>query len=170
MSRPWQFLAILLVLVTFVVPVAGQTTFATITGTITDQTGAPVPGASVAAVHRDSNYRYTTESNAVGAYTLGRLLEGSYTVRVTLTGFKEFVASDVQLVSLDVRRIDVRLEVGSVDTRIEVTAGATLIETETARISDSKAARQLATLPLNTRSLWNFVGLSPGVVQAGGGS
>jgi hypothetical protein len=51
-----------------------------------------------------------------------------------------------------------------------VTAGATLIETETARISDSKSTRQIDKLPLNTRSLWNFVGLSPGVVQAGNDS
>lgn len=152
------------------VPAAGQTTFASITGTVTDPSGAPVPAASIVAVHRDSNYRYTAQSNEAGTYTLAQLREGDYTVRVSVGGFKEFVASDVHLVSLDVRRIDVVLEVGSVDTRVEVTAGATLIETETARISDSKASKQLAALPLNTRSLWNFVGLSPGVVQAGNDS
>jgi hypothetical protein len=160
-------LAFVPVLLLAAVPAAGQTTFASITGSVTDPTGAPIPGAAVVAVHRDSNYRYAAESNAVGAYTLAQLREGVYTLRVSVAGFKEFVASDVQLVSMDVRRIDVGLEVGSVDTRIEVTAGATLIETETARLSDSKAARQLSALPLNTRSLWNFVGLSPGVVQAG---
>ncbi len=148
-------------------PAGAQTTFASITGTVNDATGAAVPGASVVAVHRDSNYRYTAQSNATGAYTLAQLLEGVYTLSVQMAGFKEFVANDVQLVSLDVRRIDVQLEVGSVDSRIEVLAGATLVETETARISDAKSARQLGTLPLNTRSLWNFVGLSPGVVQAG---
>jgi hypothetical protein len=149
---------------------AAQTTSASITGTITDATGAAVPAASVVAVHMDSNYRYTAQSNATGAYTLAQLREGVYTVTVQAPGFKEFRASDVQLVSLDVRRIDVQLEVGAVDTRIEVTAGATLIETETARISDSKSAVQMASLPLNTRSLWNFIGLSPGVVQAGNDS
>jgi hypothetical protein len=71
---------------------------------------------------------------------------------------------------LDVRRIDVRLEVGAVETRVEVSAGATLIETETARISDSKDAMQMKVLPMNTRSLWGFIGLSPGVTQAGAGS
>jgi hypothetical protein len=148
----------------------GQTTFATITGTVTDASGAAIPGASVVAVHRDSNYRYTAESNTTGGYTLAQLREGVYTVRVQAQGFKEFVVSDVQLVSLDVRRIDMRLEVGAVETSVEVTAGATLIETETARISDAKSSQQLNTLPLNTRSLWNFVGLTPGVVQAGNDS
>lgn len=153
-----------------IMPAHAQTTFASITGTVTDATGASVAGAQVVAVHLESNYRYTAQSNAAGTYTLAQLREGVYTVSVQMRGFKEFVVSGVQLVSMDVRRIDVRLEVGAVDTRIEVTAGATLIETETARISDTKSARQLAELPLNTRSLWNFVGLSPGVVQAGGGS
>jgi len=151
-------------------PCAAQTTFASITGTVTDATGAAVPGASVEAVHQASNYRYATQTNAIGAYTLAQLREGVYTLRVSAPGFKEFVASALELVALDVRRLDVRLEVGTVDTRIEVTAGATLIETETARIADSKSARQLASLPLNTRSLWDFIGLSPGVVQAGAGS
>ncbi len=164
-----RYLPILLVCLLPVAAVA-QTTFASITGTITDATGAAIPGVSVVAVHLESNYKYTAQSNATGAYTLAQLREGVYTVRVQAAGFKEFVASNVQLVSLDVRRIDVQLEVGSVDTHIEVTAGATLIETETARISDSKSSQQLNTLPLNTRSLWNFVGLSPGVVQAGNDS
>ncbi len=149
---------------------SAQTTFATITGTVTDATGAAVPGAAISGVHRGSNYRYTATSNASGNYTLAQLREGEYTLRITATGFKEFAARSVQLVSMDVRRIDVKLEVGAVETRIEITAGATLIETETARISDSKSARQLNSLPLNTRSLWNFVGLTPGVVQAGAGS
>jgi hypothetical protein len=148
-------------------PAGAQTTFASITGTVTDATGALVAGAQVAAVHGESNYRYAAQSNASGTYTLAQLREGGYTLRVQMAGFKEFVVSDLQLVSMDIRRIDVKLEVGAVDTKIEVTAGATLIETETARISDMKSAKQLAELPLNTRSLWNFVGLSPGVVQAG---
>ncbi|MBM3810807.1 MAG: TonB-dependent receptor [Acidimicrobiia bacterium] len=151
-------------------PAAAQTTFATITGTVTDSTGAAIAGASIIATHAASNYRYTAQSNDAGAYTVPQLREGEYTVRVTTAGFKEFVIQNLQLIALDVRRIDVRLEVGAVETKIEVSAGATLIETETARISDSKNSRQLNTLPLNTRSLWNFVGLSPGVVQAGAGS
>jgi hypothetical protein len=147
-----------------------QTTFATITGTVTDATGAAIPGASVEAVHRDTGYRYSAKTNEVGIYTLAQLREGVYTVQVSAPGFREYVGSDLPLAARDVRRLDVQLEVGTVDTRIEVTAGAALIETETARISDAKTARQLTVLPLNTRSLWDFIGLSPGVVQAGAGS
>lgn len=74
-------------------PANAQTTFASITGTVTDATGASVAGAQVVAVHLESNYRYTAQSNAAGTYTLAQLREGVYTVRVQMQGFKEFVVS-----------------------------------------------------------------------------
>lgn len=165
-----SFTRLVLLIVTLAAPALPQTTFATITGNITDSTGAVIPGAKVTATHLESNYVYNAESNSAGNYTVAQLREGDYSLRIQAPGFKEAVLPKLPLVSLDVRRVDVRLEVGTVETSVEVSAGATLIETETARISDSKNTRQLNTLPLNTRSLWNFVGLSPGVVQAGGGS
>src|SRR5262249_18106663 len=150
--------------------VLGQTTFATITGQVTDSAGGVIPGAAVEARHVVSNYTYTTTTNEVGHFTVAQLREGEYVLRVRLDGFKEFVAQNIQLVAQDVRRIDVRLEVGAIEATIEVSAGATLIETETARISDSKDARALKVLPLNTRQLWDYLSLTPGVVQAGAGS
>ncbi len=145
----------------------GQTTFASITGSVTDSAGAVVPGVNVEATHVQTNYVYTATSNATGAYTLSQLREGEYTLKATSAGFKEFRVQNIVLISRDQRRIDVRLEVGTVETHIEVSAGATLIETETARIGDSKGANTLKSLPLNTRSLYGFLGLMPGVVSSG---
>ena len=150
-------------------PTMSQTTFGAITGTVRDQGGALVPGVAIEAIHADSNYRYTTLSNETGNYTLPQLREGVYTLRASLTGFSEFTAKDIQLAARDERRLDIVLQVGGVSASVEVTAGPALIETETARIGDSKDAGQLKTLPLNTRSLYNFLALSPGVVAAGGG-
>ena len=148
----------------------GQTTFATLTGIVTDSAGGVIPGAAVEARHILSNYRYPTTTNQVGHYTLGQLREGEYVLRVQIPGFKEFVAQNIQLAAQDLRRIDIRLELGPIEAAVEVSAGATLIETETARISDSRDARALKGLPLNTRQLWDFLSLTPGVVQAGAGS
>jgi hypothetical protein len=148
----------------------GQTTFATLTGTVTDPAGAIVPNAALTATHVESNYQYTATSNESGNYTISQLREGLYTLRVQSPGFKESRIQNIALVSLDVRRVNITLEIGAVDTKVEVSAAPSLIETETARISDSKGANALKTLPMNTRSLWNFVGLTPGVVQAGAGS
>jgi hypothetical protein len=150
-------------------PVTAQTTFAGITGTVTDPNGAVIPGATIEATHLQTNYKYNSQSNAVGVYTLSQLREGEYTLRAKAAGFQEFVAQNIQLVSRDLRRIDVQLRVGSVETVVEVTAGATLIETETARIGNTKGAGTLNSLPLNTRSLYDFLGITPGVIGAGGG-
>ncbi|HUQ90392.1 MAG TPA: TonB-dependent receptor [Bryobacteraceae bacterium] len=160
-----------LLLLTLVAHRAGiaQTTYAAITGTVTDPNGAVIPGAIIEAVHIESNYKHSAPANGSGVYTLAQLREGTYKVRARAAGFQEYLAQDVKLVSRDLRRIDIQLRVGSVETVIEVQGGATLIETETARIGNTKGATTLQSLPLNTRSLYDFLGLTAGVIGAGGG-
>jgi hypothetical protein len=147
-----------------------QTTFATITGTVTDTTGAVIPNVTVTATHASTNIQTSTQSNEAGVYTLAQLREGDYTVRARGAGFKEYVAQNIVLVARDYRRLDVHLEVGAVETAVEVSAGATLIETESARISDTKSAELLKSIPLNSRSIWAILSLSPNVLQASAGS
>lgn len=147
-------------------PAPAQTTLATITGTVNDATGAVLPGATITAVHIATGLKFTAQTNEAGVYTLPQLREGAYDVRFTAQGFQEAVLKGVQLVSRDVRRLDATLTIGSVETSIEVTAGATLIETETGRISGTKGAYELKTLPLNTRSLNAFFATIPGMGEA----
>src|SRR5690349_11978028 len=125
-----RVLAITLLLALSLCVGQAQTTFATITGTVTDTTGAVVPNVTVTATHAATNIQTSTQSNEAGVYTLAQLREGEYTVRARGAGFKEFVAQQIVLVARDYRRLDVSLEVGAVETAVEVTAGATLIETE----------------------------------------
>jgi Carboxypeptidase regulatory-like domain len=160
-------------LVLFLLAAAGdgraQTTFGSLTGNVMDSAGAAVPKVSIEAIHIQSNYRYTTQSNEVGNYTLPQLREGEYRVRATAPGFAEFIAQNVQLAAREERRLDIRLQVGTLGNTVEITAGTALIETETARIGDSKNAETLKSLPLNSRSLYEFLALTPGVLGAGGG-
>lgn len=149
---------------------SAQTTYATVTGVVKDATGAVIPGAKVVAKAIETNIETAVQSNDSGIYTIPQLKEGQYTVRVLASGFKEFVARDIALAARDTRRLDVELQVGSVDTQVEVSAGATLVETETARISDVKTAVALKRLPLGTRSLWPFLALSSNVVSYPGKS
>jgi len=151
-------------------PAASQTTFATITGTVTDSTGAAVPNVTVTATHAATNTQTATQSNEEGVYTLAQLKEGTYSVRARAAGFKEFIAQSIVLEARDYRRVEIHLEVGTVETAVEVTAGATLIETESARISDTKGAELLKSIPLNTRGIWAFLSLSPNVLQSSSGS
>jgi len=159
-------LFVLTATVLFPFAVFGQTTFATITGLVTDPNGASVVGAAVTATQVGSNYRYSTQTNQTGYYTIGQLLEGQYIVQVAAPGFSTYRAEDVRIGNQETRRLDVQLEVGTVRTTVTVEAGASMIETETARISDTKTSQVINALPLNQRSLWDFVGQNPGVVQA----
>jgi hypothetical protein len=147
-----------------------QTTFATITGTVTDATGSVVPGATVTATNVETNIKTTAKSNDAGNYTIAQIKEGNYTVRAEAKGFKSFVVENVALVARDVRRVDMKLEVGDVATTVEVTGGATLIETETARISNTKDSKVLNSLPTNSRGLWAYLNLSPGLQGQDGSS
>ena len=150
--------------------VVSQTTFATITGLVTDPNGAAVPNATITVTNTETNYRYSARSNETGNYTVGQLLEGSYTLRAEAPGFAPYEERDFRLVNQQIRRIDVQLALGAVQTTVEVRGSATLIETETARISDTKSADVIKTLPLNSRTLWNFVGQNPSVIQAANGA
>nr|MDQ2901894.1 carboxypeptidase-like regulatory domain-containing protein [Acidobacteriota bacterium] len=149
---------------------AAQTTFASITGTVTDATGSVVPNVAVTATNTKTGVKTATKSNQSGNYTVPQLIEGSYNVDAQATGFRQFAVQNVILASRDERRVDIKLEVGSVESVVEVKSGATLIETETARISNTKDSLVLNTLPLNTRSIWAFLSLSPGVQQQPGSS
>jgi hypothetical protein len=135
-----------------------------------DSTGAVIPNAAVTATNVQTNIQTAAASNEAGNYTIAQLREGTYTVRATAAGFRELVVQNVVLASRDMRRVDMRLEVGTVETAVEVRAGATLIETETARIADTKTADVMKSLPLNTRSIWAILSLSPNVLQSSSGS
>src|SRR5690349_1605955 len=110
--------------------VPAQTTFASITGLVTDPNGAVVPGATITVTNAETNYRYEAKSNDTGNYTVGQLLEGSYTLRAEAAGFAPFEERALRLVNQEIRRIDIHMAIGSVQTTVEVHAEASLIETE----------------------------------------
>ncbi len=95
-----------------------------------------------------------------GIFSLASLKEGQYTVRAKATGFKKLVVENVELVSHDIRRLDLRLEVGAIQETMYVTSRTELIESETPRISDLKTARELNSLPTNNRGIFYEFGLS----------
>src|SRR5436190_5155107 len=97
-------IAVCLILPTWVY---AQSTFATVTGTVTDPVGAIVPGVTLTATHLETNIKTTAQSNEAGVYTIAQLKEGEYNLRAQGAGFKEFVAQNVVLHARDYRRIDI---------------------------------------------------------------
>jgi len=154
--------ALSLVIVTFTpAAIAAQTTFASITGTVTDSSGAVIRQAAVTATNVETSVVTKTTTNDNGVYTVGQLREGPYLLSITATGFREFIATDVVLVTRDLRRIDAVLQTGGFEQAVKVTAGSTPIELETARVSDVRTADQLRTLPLNDPGVWSFLAVTP---------
>lgn len=158
-----MFRHVALVLLFSALPAFAQSTFATLTGTVTDPAGAAVPGVNLEARDINTGYVYRATSNDQGQYTMSDLRNGTYALRVKATGFQEALVESIVLTGLDVRRIDVALRIGSVDTVVEVSGGATLIETESARIADVKNRETLRALPLTLRRAWDYFTLSPQV-------
>ena len=149
-------------------PVSAQTTFATITGTVTDSSGAVIRNAAVEATNVETSVVTKTTTNADGVYTVTQLREGPYLLSIKAPGFREFIATDVLLVTRDLRRIDATLQTGGIEAAVKVTAGSTPIELETARLSDVRTADQLRTLPLNDPGIYSTLAITPMMSFRGG--
>ena len=143
-----------------------QTTFASITGAVTDPSGAAVPGVRVVATSPATGATASAESNQAGIYTIAQIKEGEYTLQAEAQGFRKARVEGLVLQARDNRRVDIVLQVGDMVEKLEVTAGVTLIETESARISETRTAQELRTLPMNTTTIHQFMSLSPGVTPA----
>src|SRR5438034_1670075 len=117
------FLAIALVLGLHTAAYA-QTGAASITGLLTDQSGAAAPGVTVTATNQATNVAYTAVSNETGSYTITSVPVGTYVVKAALTGFKTATTKPIQLDAKQIARLDFKLAVGSLEDTIQVTAAA----------------------------------------------
>lgn len=163
----------------FLLPVYcwAQATFGTITGTVTDSTGAVVPNTEVVVVNEGTNLTRTVITGNDGNYSAPNLNYGNYRVQAKAAGFKTFVIRGIALEALRTVRVDVRLEVGEVGTEVTVQGAAPVIETDTASIASVRTSKDLNDLPLNIRStvsgtgdsgLYRYVFLTPTGGQGGG--
>ncbi len=143
---------------------------ATLVGTVTDATGAVVPGAKVEVVAQDTGFRRQAQTNASGAYSLPALPIGNYTVTVSLTGFKKSTITEVRLGVGDTRTLDVELQVGAVETAVSVETAATPLETENPTVGTVIGSQRVREIPLNGRHWASLMALAPGAINTGEGN
>lgn len=129
-----------------------QTGAGSLTGIITDQTGASVPGATVTATNQATNVGYTAVANQAGNYTVTSLPVGTYVVKSELIGFKTAATRPIQVEAMQIVRIDFTLELGAVAETVEVTAQTPVLQTETATVGEVISGTTLESLPLNGRN------------------
>ncbi|MEO6237975.1 MAG: carboxypeptidase regulatory-like domain-containing protein [Vicinamibacterales bacterium] len=150
--------------------VFAQTGAASLTGIVSDQSGAAVPGTTVTATNQATNVSYTAVSNEPGNYTLTSLPVGTYVVKAELTGFKTAVTKPIQMEAKQIARLDFKLDVGALEESVEVTSRSAVLQTESATVGAVISGTTLGALPLNGRNTGQLSLLLPGVVTPNPGS
>ncbi len=143
----------------------GQVETARITGTVSDPTGAVIPGVEVAVTHLQTNRQFVTETNEAGRYEAPNLALGDYQVAVEAGGFKRSIRSGINLEVREVAVVDVVLEVGQVTESVSVVADATLLNTVEAAQGEVINNKQIVDFPLNGRSYIKLALLSTGAMM-----
>ncbi|HLJ13494.1 MAG TPA: carboxypeptidase regulatory-like domain-containing protein [Bryobacteraceae bacterium] len=137
-----------------------------ITGVVTDQSGGAVAGAHVVATDTDTNETRAADTQPTGAYTIGPLRVGTYSVTVEKPGFKKDIWPSIILHAQDRARADFKLTLGQVAEAISVTSEAPILQAETATLSNVVNQREVRGLPLNGRNFQQLAWLSAGVIPA----
>jgi len=148
-------------------PVIAQTTAATVTGAVSDASGASIPGATVALQDLQTHLESRVVTNSAGFYRISGLLPGYYRATVTKEGFKSVVRDGIQLHGQDEVALNYSLQVGSITESITVTTGEPLLQSESATVSTVIEEQQIQNTPLNGRNVMNLSALTPGVVPQG---
>ncbi len=134
-----------------------------IRGTVTDQSGAAVPGATVTVTAVDTGRQRVLVSTAGGLYVAPALAPGAYRVDVELSGFKPVRREGIHLATGETARVDIELTVGARGEQVVVTADAPVLRSETASLGTIVEHQQVVQLPLNGRSFITLAALAPGV-------
>src|SRR5579871_5543719 len=126
----------------------GQAGTGSITGTVADPAGAVVSGASVEVTNTETGVVYPAVTTTTGAYSVINLPIGSYSVAVTVPGFKKFVRTGMSLAATQVLAVPITLEVGAASESVTVNAEASLLKTESGDVEHSITLKQLDDLPV----------------------
>jgi len=130
-------------------PIAAQTSLSTVRGTVTDQSGAVVPGAQVKLVDvTTNNVVRSVVTNAQGNYEIDDVIGGQYEITVAQIGFRTFTETGISLASNETKRVDAALQLGSATMKVTVSGAATVIQTEGAGLGGSLSDKTYAILPI----------------------
>jgi len=144
-------------------PAAGQILYGSLTGTVTDQQKAALPGVTVTATNVGTGLKLETVTDASGNYTFRNLLPGTYDLMAALEGFKETRQGGLGVSAGNAIRIDLALQLGQLAETVTVIGESALLQTEKADLNTELTARQMTSLPLNQyRNYQTLLNLVPG--------
>lgn len=149
--------------------VQGQTTNATLSGTVQDPQGAVIANASVVATQLDTGQSHDTVSGGDGHYIIPNLPIGHYSLKVTSPGFKTLLIPSITLQVNQLASMPLTLQIGNRSEQVTVTAEAPLISTEDSSVGQVVQQASIESTPLNGREFWQLVALVPGASYTPGG-
>jgi len=168
MRKFTTILMAMLVIVTCQLVIQAQITTGSISGTVTDQTGAVVPGANV-TVKGEAGQQYTAVTKGDGVYTIPGVPAGSptYTVTITAPSFKTAVIQNVKVDVATPATVNAQLEPGNINETVVVASGAEVLQTETATVGTTITGRQILETPIQSRDALDLVTTLPGTTTTG---
>ncbi|HLY16873.1 MAG TPA: TonB-dependent receptor [Bryobacteraceae bacterium] len=164
----YAFVLLLAVVLLWTAPAWSQSQNASLSGQVTDKTGAAVPNATVALRSIDRNIPQTASTDNEGRYSFPNNPPGTYTLTVDATGFKTYVKSGIEMAVSQTVRADAQLEVGDASTKVEVTAEAAQLNVDNGAKQEGVAPQIVNQLPLlvsagTPRNVLQFATFLPGV-------
>jgi hypothetical protein len=148
-----------------VIPVFAQNTTADVVGTVTDSTGAVIPGASVELTNTETQEKRIVTSSPGGEYTFTLLKPSRYSLKVSAPGFKAFQISSFSIAAGDRAREDARLEIGGTGEIVNVDAAPPALHTDSSALITTVTEKATQELPLNGRNFINLVQVIPGATE-----
>ena len=164
-SRIFSLIAILCLLTTS--SVWAQDTRGTITGRVTDPSGAVITGANVVVSNTATGTKATLNTNTDGIYRAGFLNPGIYEVEVSAPGFKKAVRNAIEVRVADRLEINIPMEIGASEQQVTVTSDVPLLNTESASLGTVIDSKRVASLPLSYGNPFLLIGLTAGVTFNG---
>jgi carboxypeptidase family protein len=154
----------------FVGSCLGQTYTATLTGTVTDPSGAAVANVKVMAANQGTKLEHTAQTSDSGVYTIPFLPVGEYVVTVEAPGFRKLVSNPIKLDVNQIARVDLKMVIGDLTQEVMISDVAAILQTESTTVSQVISGNTTVNLPLNGRSYQQLTLLVPGTISPNVGS
>jgi len=144
-----------------------QVLYGSLVGTVTDQAGAVVPGATVTITDKGTGQSREAVTDADGLYTIKNILPGTFDLKVTKQGFSTFSTVNLTITANNVARVDAAMKIGNVSEVVSVAATATVLQTESATVKAEISGKEIQAMPINNyRNYQSLINLVPGSTPA----
>ena len=147
-----------------------QAVYGTIFGSVTDNTGAAIPGATITITDTNKGTTVTATANEAGEFTVGHLIPDTYDISVTNAGFKTFESKGLQVYADQSIKVEAKMEVGGATQTVTVSANTVeQLKTDRADVSTTFSTKEVQDLPIGDRNFTNLQLLLPGAQKLGWG-